>query len=58
MGMSEIADQSKLAELIKEKCVIESRIAELGNVLKEEGDVGMSGNIIDGEGFPRNDVDM
>lgn len=47
-----------ISELIKQKCEIESRITELGLILKEEGDVGMSGNIIDSEGYPRNDVDI
>lgn len=56
--MCEVIQQEYMSELVKQKCEIESRIAELGDILKSEGNVGMSGNIIDSEGYPRNDVDM
>lgn len=53
--MTEVMNQG---DLIKQKFDIELRIKELGDILKEEGDVGMSGNIIDSEGYPRADVDI
>ncbi len=56
--MSDTVKEAYMSELVKQKCEIEARIAELGEVLKSEGDVGMSGNLIDSEGYPRADVDM
>ncbi len=56
--MSEIVKEAFMGELVKQKLEIEARIAELGEILKSEGNVGMSGNLIDIEGYPRADVDM
>ena len=56
--MCEIVRETLVGELVKQNCEIEARISELGDILKSEGDVGMTGNIIDSEGYPRADVDM
>lgn len=51
-------NQLQMTELIRRKCEIEARISELGDILKAEGDVGMSGNLIDSEGYPHAHIDM
>jgi hypothetical protein len=50
--------QNDISELIKQKYQIETRIEELGQILKEQDDVGMTGNLIDNEGYPRADIDI
>ena len=52
----EISEEFK--SLIEKKEEIERLIAENGRVLEEEGNVGMSGNLVDREGYPRNDIDI
>ncbi|XP_033096763.1 26S proteasome non-ATPase regulatory subunit 9-like [Anneissia japonica] len=44
--------------LIVGKEEIEKEIKELSEVLKSQKDVGMNGPLIDGEGYPRNDIDV
>jgi hypothetical protein len=43
--------KNDISVLIKRKYEIEARINELILILKEEGNVGMSGNLIDNEGL-------
>ena len=52
----EISEELKLLTQKKEE--IERLISEHGKTLEEEGNVGMKGNLIDAEGFPRNDIDI
>ena len=51
-------ENDDISELIIQKHTIEARINELGLILKQEGNVGMSGNLIDSEGYPRADIDV
>ncbi|XP_055371625.1 26S proteasome non-ATPase regulatory subunit 9 [Condylostylus longicornis] len=45
-------------KLIAEKDKIEQKIKEFGAVLEANGNIGMTGSLIDNEGFPRNDIDV
>ncbi|CAF1980389.1 unnamed protein product [Rotaria magnacalcarata] len=47
-----------LLELIKQKDDIEKELLELGNELKLQNNVGMTGELVDREGYPRNDIDL
>lgn len=44
--------------LSKKKLDIETEMNELSKVLTQEGNVGMNGNLIDEQGFPRADIDI
>lgn len=48
----------KYDKLQQRKTEIENEINELSKILVEEGNVGMSGNLLDSEGFPRSDIDI
>ncbi|XP_037919489.1 26S proteasome non-ATPase regulatory subunit 9 [Hermetia illucens] len=55
-----VPDESKKAQtlqLIAEKDAIERKIQEYGQIL-ETNNVGMTGSLVDAEGFPRNDIDV
>lgn len=43
---------------MSEKEAMESKISEYGNILANNANVGMDGPLIDGDGFPRNDIDV
>jgi len=45
-------------DLLSRKIQIEEEICELHKILEEQGNVGMTGNIIDNEGYPRADIDL
>jgi 26S proteasome non-ATPase regulatory subunit 9 len=44
--------------LSKKKLEIETEMTELSKVLVQEGNVGMEGNLIDEQGYPRADIDI
>lgn len=44
--------------LVQKKSQIEEELAELNEVLKSENNVGMNGNLVDSEGYPRADIDI
>ncbi|XP_067632699.1 26S proteasome non-ATPase regulatory subunit 9 [Eurosta solidaginis] len=44
--------------LMSEKDKLESKIYEYGNILKNNGDVGIHGTLVDDNGFPRSDIDV
>ncbi|XP_032832519.1 26S proteasome non-ATPase regulatory subunit 9 isoform X1 [Petromyzon marinus] len=44
--------------LIKKKDDVEAQIKALHEVLESQGNVGMKGELVDAEGFPRNDIDV
>ena len=48
----------KMNELTKRKKEIEEEIGAHLSILDSQGGVGMSEPLVDGEGFPRNDVDL
>jgi 26S proteasome non-ATPase regulatory subunit 9 len=45
-------------ELLGRKIQIEEEISELYKILEEEGNVGMTGKLVDTEGYPRADLDL
>jgi 26S proteasome non-ATPase regulatory subunit 9 len=45
-------------QLVAKKLEIENQLSELGKILKEEGNVGLEGSLIDREGYPRADIDI
>ena len=49
---------SKYDELASKKLAIETELESLGKTLAEEGNVGMHGNLIDDQGYPRADIDI
>ena len=49
---------ASFVELEARKATIEARIAELNQVLVEQGNVGMSGPLIDDQDYPRSDIDI
>jgi 26S proteasome regulatory subunit N4 len=51
-------ETTKLAILRKQKEEIEREIEEHGSTLREEVNIGMSGNLVDSEGYPRADIDI
>ncbi|XP_076438383.1 26S proteasome non-ATPase regulatory subunit 9-like [Babylonia areolata] len=53
-----MAASEHMKTLMKKKDDIESEIAELGDVLESQKGVGLDGPLIDGEGYPRADIDV
>ena len=53
-----MSEFSTYEQMVQKKQEIESELAELGRILVEEGNVGMNGNLVDKEGFPRADIDI
>lgn len=45
-------------ELEKKKFDIENQLKELEKVLEQEGNVGLTGPLVDNEGYPRADIDL
>lgn len=62
--MSESESKSTLAkspayeQLEQQKLAIENQLSELEKVLIQEDNVGMSGPLVDSEGYPRADIDL
>ena len=52
------AMQDKLKGLAQQKKAIEDEIIELSECLTAEGMPGLSGPLVDKEGFPREDIDI
>ncbi|KAM7359768.1 26S proteasome non-ATPase regulatory subunit 9 [Cochliomyia hominivorax] len=50
--------QTKLFKLMADKDKLESQINTYGIILSQNGNVGMTGPLVDSEGFPRNDIDV
>lgn len=51
-------ETTQLAILRKQKEEIEREIDEHGCTLREQGNVGMNGDLVDSEGYPRADIDI
>ncbi|XP_028401789.1 26S proteasome non-ATPase regulatory subunit 9-like [Dendronephthya gigantea] len=55
----EVAEKMKRVQnLIEKKNAIEGEIKELHEVLESQGGVGMKGNLVDNEDYPRQDIDV
>ncbi|XP_059485239.1 26S proteasome non-ATPase regulatory subunit 9 [Neocloeon triangulifer] len=56
----ESADSARNAvlQLMKQKEAIEAEIKCFHDILRTNGNVGMHGTLVDGEDFPRNDIDV
>ena len=52
-----ILNLSKVLDLMKEKEALEAELKALGQVLESQG-CGMEDALVDGEGFPRSDIDV
>lgn len=50
--------REQVLKLIEEKDKIEKQINDLGQVLVANKNVGMNESLVDGDGFPRNDIDV
>ncbi|XP_065345510.1 26S proteasome non-ATPase regulatory subunit 9 [Cloeon dipterum] len=50
--------RNAVLELIKQKDEIEANIRQLTSVLEQNKNVGMHGDLIDNQGFPRSDIDV
>ena len=46
-------DREELLAMMKQKDDIETELNDLGNELKTHGNVGMTAELVDKEGFPR-----
>lgn len=46
-------EREELLALMKQKDDIENELNDLGTELKTHGDVGMTGELVDREGYPR-----
>ncbi|CAF1206268.1 unnamed protein product [Adineta ricciae] len=51
-------NREELLALMKQKDDIESELRELSDELKSQDNVGMAGELVDKEGYPRNDIDL
>ncbi|CAI9740516.1 26S proteasome non-ATPase regulatory subunit 9 [Octopus vulgaris] len=47
-----------MEELMKKKKEIEDEISEYGEILEQQGGVGMTESLVDKEGYPRADIDL
>ena len=47
----------KVLDLMKDKEALEAELKALGQVLESQG-CGMDDALVDGEGFPRSDIDV
>ncbi|GBP04731.1 26S proteasome non-ATPase regulatory subunit 9 [Eumeta japonica] len=50
--------ETKLFKLMADKEKLESQINNYGEILAQNSNIGMSGPLVDVEGFPRNDIDV
>ncbi|VDQ02211.1 unnamed protein product, partial [Trichobilharzia regenti] len=50
--------KSRYDTLVNEKAKIEKRLAELSEILHQNGDVELDTPLVDDEGFPRSDIDV
>ncbi|VDP82356.1 unnamed protein product [Echinostoma caproni] len=50
--------RDKIQSLSSQKTNIEREIQSLSGILSENDQVGLKGNLLDNEGFPRNDIDL
>ncbi|KAH8336372.1 hypothetical protein KR059_004477 [Drosophila kikkawai] len=55
---TEITTKERLERLMAAKAQLEAQISKHGQVLAANDNVGMSGPLVDLEGFPRNDIDI
>lgn len=53
-----VTHREQVLKLIEEKDKIEKKINDLGQVLIANNHVGMNEPLVDGDGFPRNDIDV
>ncbi|CAF2495432.1 unnamed protein product [Rotaria sp. Silwood2] len=51
-------NREELLELIKQKDDIEKELNDLANELKLQNNVGMTEELVDRDGYPRNDIDL
>ncbi|TDG51451.1 hypothetical protein AWZ03_002246 [Drosophila navojoa] len=55
---TEITTKARLERLIAAKKELEAQINKNGEILAANGNVGMTGPLVDSEGYPRNDIDI
>ncbi|XP_017021449.1 26S proteasome non-ATPase regulatory subunit 9 [Drosophila kikkawai] len=55
---TEITTKERLERLMAAKAQLEEQISKHGQILAANDNVGMSGPLVDLEGFPRNDIDI
>ncbi|KAH8335661.1 hypothetical protein KR074_008764 [Drosophila pseudoananassae] len=53
-----ITTKERLERLMNAKAQLEAQIAKNGQILAANANVGMTGPLVDAEGFPRNDIDI
>ncbi|XP_001989918.2 26S proteasome non-ATPase regulatory subunit 9 [Drosophila grimshawi] len=53
-----ITTKAKLGRLMAAKVELESQISKNGQILAANDNVGMSGPLVDAEGYPRNNIDV
>ncbi|KAH8273118.1 hypothetical protein KR018_004845 [Drosophila ironensis] len=53
-----ISTKERLERLMQAKDQLEAQISRHGQILSANSDVGMTGPLVDEEGFPRNDIDI
>ena len=52
------SENNSYEQMCQRKEKIENELKEFGKVLEQEGNVGMYGNLVDSEGYPRADIDL
>ncbi|XP_029651253.2 LOW QUALITY PROTEIN: 26S proteasome non-ATPase regulatory subunit 9-like [Octopus sinensis] len=55
---AELTTTTNMEELMKKKKEIEDEISEYGEILEQQGGVGMTEALVDKEGYPRADIDL
>ncbi|XP_064553163.1 26S proteasome non-ATPase regulatory subunit 9 isoform X1 [Drosophila montana] len=55
---AEITTKARLERLMAAKADLEAQINKNGQILAANDNVGMTGSLVDAEGFPRNDIDI
>jgi 26S proteasome non-ATPase regulatory subunit 9 len=51
-------ERSNYEILVQQKQEIERKMSENNQILIEEGNIGMEGNLVDRDGYPRSDIDL
>ena len=51
-------DRSKYEKLVEKKLDMERQISDCNQVLIDEGNIGVTGSLVDLEGYPRADIDL
>ena len=56
--MTTLTELNSYEQMLSKKLEIEQELNELGKILEAENNIGMHGNLIDAEGYPRADIDI